>query len=1085
MTRSVLHLLLGLLCFTSVAGPPQQGALAAEQMDLAGTWRFRLDPDDRGTDARWFQAELPDVIRLPGVLQAQGYGAKPGKSSQWLAGIGLKLADDPRFQPYMEDENFRCPFFLTPPRHYVGPAWYQREVEIPHSWADRRVVLFLERAHWKTTVWVDQQQVGSCDALATPHVYDLTGLLTPGKHRLTICVDNRYIIPVGTSAHSISDETQGNWNGLVGRIELQTTPKVWIDQVQLFPNVAQRAVRLRVHIGNATAAAGEGQLTVWAEKEDQGSGRRFQARVFPVGWDASGATVTLNYPLGKEAELWDEFNPALYRLHVQLVSTSRPQETHEVTEPLGLREATIEGTQFVINGRPIFLRGTLECCIFPLTGHPPMDVESWRRILLRARQFGLNHLRFHSWCPPEAAFIAADQLGFYYQVECSCWARFGDGTAVDDFVYREAERIRRHYGNHPSLLLMAASNEPHGNSRDEFLTRWVLAQREADPRRFYTAGSGWPRLEVNQYEVQSTTRLQRWQSLQLSKPPQTWDDYRQYVERLGKPTVSHEIGQWCVYPNVVNEPEKYTGFFRGANLEVFREILANSGMAHRANDFLLASGRFQTILYKQEIESALRTPGMAGFQLLDLHDFPGQGTAPVGVLDAFWDPKPYVTAEQYRRFCNSTVPLARLKKLVWTTDETLQFQLDVAHYGPGDLENALLTWRLDCGSRPIASGKASGDLPTGKVTSLGSFSVPLGQVEAPAKLSLCAAIEGTGFANDWNVWVYPAEIDTEVPNGITLTNDPAEAWEKANAGGAVVLLVPAGRVAGDTLGTFQPIFWNRITFPSQKVHTVGIWCDEKHPALARFPTEFHADWQWEDLLDHCKPMVLGRLPAELVPIVQPIDDWCNARKLGLVFEARAGRGKLLVCSIDLQNDLADRPVARQLRHSLLAYVSSPQFSPKVALDRNQWESLFREPRLLEKLQAVATADSYQQGYEPGRALDGDPATMWHTAWIPRPSPMPHHLVVELKQPVMLLGITLLGRQDNNPNGRIAQYEVYTSADGETWGEPLASGTLPNTKERQTIRFPKPQQTRFIKLRVLREVNGRPFASLAEFDLLVQ
>lgn len=1073
---------LWLALFAETRDLPPAGA---DRADLAGQWSFRLDPNDEGMGAEWFNQRLPEAIRLPGMLQAQGYGPTPTKQSQWLAGIGLKLADDPRFQPYMQAEDFRSPFFLTPPRHYVGPAWYQRSVEIPNAWADRRIVLFLERAHWKTTVWVDGQQAGWCDALATPHVYDLTAMLTPGEHRLTICVDNRYIIPVGKSAHSISDETQGNWNGLVGRIELESTPKVWVDDVQIFPQVAQRAVEVRVAIGNLTGQAGQGRMTIWAHRQGENQHDALQARVFPVAWEASGGTATVQYPLGEEAELWDEFHPAFYRLHVRLAPTASPQQEHHTSRAFGLRQATIKGTQFTMNGRPIFLRGTLECCIFPLTGHPPMDVDSWRRILQRAKQFGLNHLRFHSWCPPEAAFLAADELGFYFQVECSCWALFGDGTPVDDFVYREAERIRRYYGNHPSLLLMAASNEPHGARRNAFLGKWVMAQREADPRCFYTAGSGWPQLEANQFEVQPATRLQRWAPLQLDKPPQTADDYRQYIEQLGKPTVSHEIGQWCAYPNVVDEPQKYTGFFRGANLEVFRDILQQKAMGDRAKDFLMASGRFQVILYKQEIESALRTPGMAGFQLLDLHDFPGQGTAPVGVLDAFWDPKPYVTADQYRRFCNSTVPLARIKKLVWTGEEVFEARIDVAHYGPADLPDAVVAWQLACADRPIAGGKTTASLLTGTVNEVLSIRVPLEQLDLPTKLTLSAAIEGTEFANDWNIWVYPAELAAGAPQAVLVIDNPEEAWRKLEDGATVLLLPPIIRIAGDTLGTFQPIFWNRITFPSQKVHTLGILCDPQHPALAAFPTQSHADWQWQDLLDRAKPMVLDELPAALQPIVQPIDDWCDARKLALLFEARAARGKVLVCSIDLETDLATRPVARQLRHSLLAYMASERFAPRAALDRDQWKKLFRQPRLLETLGAAISADSSQQGFEPHRAIDGDPSTMWHSSWMPRPAPLPHHLIVELNRPAKLSGITLLPRQDNSTNGQIAEYAVYTSDDGKTWSQAVASGTLPNSKQQQTVRFSRPLSTRFLKIEILREASGQQFASLAELDLLVE
>ncbi|GAB4132137.1 MAG: glycoside hydrolase family 2 TIM barrel-domain containing protein [Thermogutta sp.] len=1061
---------------------------AEDVLPLQGTWRFRLDPQDEGVQGGWYSETLPDRIELPGMLQAQGYGFPPTRESKWLAGIGLKLQNDPRFAEFFSDENFLCPFFLTPPRHYVGPAWYQREVEIPQTWAGRRVTLFLERAHWRTDVWVDDRAIGFADSLAAPHVYDLSNELTPGRHRITIRVDNSYLIPVGTSAHSISDETQGNWNGIVGRLELRSSSPVWIEELQIFPSYARKSVEAKITLGNRTGSRGRGTITLQAVSRNganDAGAQTYPAREYPVQWDEDGGQVTLDYRLDETARPWDEFEPALYQLSARLTAdaNSDAEIADAVSAAFGFRDLAILGTQFTVNGRPIFLRGTLECCIFPRTGHPPMDVESWRRILATAKSYGLNHLRFHSWCPPEAAFQAADEMGMYYQVECSCWAAFGDGTPVDAFVYSEAARIRKYYGNHPSLLLMAASNEPGGRNRDAFLTRWVETQRRSDGRHAYTAGSGWPTIPANQYHVQHAPRLQAWGPLQLDKAPQTWDDYREHIEKQGIPVVSHEIGQWCAYPNVVSEPEKYTGFFRGSNVEVFREILQRKGLWEQAEEFLAASGRFQVALYKQEIETALRTPGMAGFQLLDLHDFPGQGTAPVGVLDAFCESKGYCSPEEYRRFCYSTVLLARMKKRVFTADETILFQLDAAHYGPRPLDQVVVNWRLHDKERVFVEGElTASDIPTGRVSKIGESSVLAADLPAPAELTLTATLEGTPIENDWKIWIYPKAPPIEIPSGVTLSDDPETAWQSANEGNRVILMVPAGRVAGRTRGTFQPIFWNRITFPTQTVHMVGIVCRPEHPALKDFPTAFHADWQWQELLDFCKPMVLDGLPRELRPIIQPIDDWCDARKLGLVWEARVGKGRLLACSIDLSKNLDERPAARQLLSCLLRYVASSEFAPTVSLERTAWDGLWRTPGLLEQLEARATADSSEPGFEPERAVDGNTETMWHTAWNPSPAPLPHHWTLELRQAVSLRGLRLLPRQDGNPNGQLAECEIQVSDDGTTWTT-VAKPSWDNRAVEREIIFADPQKARFLRIVALREIRNQPFASIAEVELI--
>ncbi|MGQ9761675.1 MAG: discoidin domain-containing protein [Thermogutta sp.] len=1087
----------------------EQATYGQEQtLSLAGVWRFQLDPENLGVTQQWWGRDFSDQINLPGFLQGQGYGDPPGPQSQWLAGIGLKRANDPLFADYFKEGDFLSPFFLTPRRHYVGPAWYQRDVVIPRDWEGCHITLTLERVHWESRVWIDNQELGRQDSLAAPHIYDVSQILSPGKHRVTIRVDNSYIIPVGKSAHSVSDETQGNWNGIIGKIALEATPPVWIEDVQVFPRAKERSVDVEVMIGNLTGQPGKGQLRLAAATFHRNGGPSLESAhhvsplVQPVEWSAEGAKIRLRYDLGENALLWDEFHPNLYTLDLVLENQSAsgrdgressankvPRFSHRRSVVFGVRDLEIRGTQFVLNGRPIFLRGTLECCIFPRTGHPPMDPESWREIFRVARSYGLNHLRFHSWCPPEAAFDAADEMGFYLQVECSCWTSFGNGDPQDAFVYAEAERIRRAYGNHPSFLLLVASNEPGGVAQkaNAFLAQWVETQRAADPRRCYSAGSGWPQIPANQFHIQPHTRLQKWEPLQLNKSPQTWDDYREYIEQLGVPTISHEIGQWCAYPNVVSEPEKYQGFLRGSNVEVFRDILKKKGMWDQAEAFIRASGRFQVALYKQEIETALRTPGMAGFQLLDLHDFPGQGTAPVGVLDAFWQEKGYCSPEEYSRFCNSTVLLARLKKRIFTRDETLEFRIDVANYGPSELKGAIIEWELRQQADVLAQGALPPrDYPTGKLGEGEVLSIPLTKLDrmkTPAALSLIARLKGTSYENDWTIWVYPSASPIKQEERVPITRDPEEAWNLAQGGQSVLLLPVPNAIAGDTLGTFQPIFWNRITFPSQSVHMLGILCDPEHPALKSFPTSFHADWQWQELLDACKPMILDRLSEKIRPIVQAIDDWCEARRLGLVWEARVGTGRVLVCSIDIVNDLSTRVVARQLRASLVDYLQVAPPQPLVTLTREEWETLWRTPCLLKRLGAKVSADSFEPGFEPSLAMDDDPNTMWHSAWTPKPARLPHQIVIDLQQPLAISGLRILPRQDGNPNGLVAEFEVYVSEDGKSWGDPIARGTWDPRPVERIIRFSRSITAQWIKFVAKREIRSQQFTSIAELDII--
>ena len=346
-------------------------------IDLAGSWRFQLDPNDVGVTEVWATQELPERIDLPGALQNQGFGDEVTIDTEWTGSANEELwLNEPRYETYRQPGNIKVPFCLQPEKHYVGAAWYQRSIDIPHRWESKHVVLILERPHWQTQVWVDEVFIGCQDSLGTPHEYDL-GTLAPGKHTLTIRVDNRVIIDVGDWSHSVTDHTQGNWNGIIGRLELTARPVVRIKDLQVFPHVATRSVTVRGTVATDDDSAGQGTLTL---SVDQINGRRVKeprAVTKTIAWDANDGTFAFEFPEEGRLQLWDEFDPALYDL-----TASLNEGVDEKVVTFGLREITTTRDKlFAINGRKTFLRGTLECCIFPLTGYPPTDVKPWKRII--------------------------------------------------------------------------------------------------------------------------------------------------------------------------------------------------------------------------------------------------------------------------------------------------------------------------------------------------------------------------------------------------------------------------------------------------------------------------------------------------------------------------------------------------------------------------------------------------------------------------------------------------------------------------------------------------------------------------------
>ncbi|MHC4324787.1 MAG: discoidin domain-containing protein, partial [Planctomycetota bacterium] len=557
------------------------------------------------------------------------------------------------------------------------------------------------------------------------------------------------------------------------------------------------------------------------------------------------------------------------------------------------------------------------------------------------------------------------------------------------------------------------------------------------------------------------------------------------VQNYAVPIVSHEIGQWCVYPNLREIP-KYTGVLRALNFEIFRDSLAGNNMLDKAEDFLLASGKLQALLYKEEIESALRTPGFGGFQLLDIHDFPGQGTALVGILDPFWDSKGYIEPHEHYRYCCETVPLARMEKRIWTTEETFVAGIEIAHFGPSAIRDAAAVWSVNYADRrEVASGRLTRiTIPLGNGTELGGIEAELTNVAAPAKLVVTVSIEGTPYTNSWDIWVYPAEIAPEASDSVLVAGQFDEKVRSAlNEGGKVLLMPPLNSIDSDVPAAFTTIFWNTQWTRRQPPHTLGILCDPKHPALAQFPTEFHSNWQWWDLVTKSRFMILDEFPAELRPIVQIIDDWNTNRRLGLIFEATIGKGKLLVSSIDLKSNLNERPVARQMLQSLLEYMDSDAFAPARSIDPEHLQGLLRKPTLLSSARLIM-ADSEAPGHKANNVIDANPDTIWHTRWGENAPAYPHEFQIELPESLEIKGFTYLPRQDMS-NGWINEYEIYFSADGENWGEPAAAGNFERNRNKKKVLFDKSREGRFLRFVALSGFDGQIFASAAEIDLITK
>ena len=709
--------------------------------------------------------------------------------------------------------------------------------------------LFLERTK-PTWVYLDGKLVDSCNFISTPQRYILPKMKS-GKHQLEIVVDNSRGVPeqVYGSSHAYTEDTQTNWNGIIGEILLEV-----------------KSEERRVKNSNVISPA---------------SVQTYTGTVLPC-----------------------------------------------------FKDFHIEGAHFYANGHPVFLRGKHDAAVWSLTGHVDMTVEGWMKYLGTCKEYGINHVRFHSWCPPEAAFVAADSLGIYLQPELPFWGSFDDkDETLMKFLHQEGENILREYGHHPSFRMMALGNELWGSI--DKMKEFVDDFRKIAPDKYYTFGSnyylgyqgvkegmdyfttcriggeGWGKYNTHTrgsfsfadaYDGGMINHFHPNTSMNFDEACDKWASPQPWQKKDGKagiPIISHETGQFQTYPDFL-EIKKYTGVLYPYNFEIFRRRLAAAGMLSQADDFHKASGLWSVKLYKADIEMDLRTKNMAGFQLLDIQDYPGQGSAFVGILDAFMESKGITTSEEWRQWCSPVVPLQEVEKFCFEDGEKIQAKVKVANYGGSSLYGKKLKWKIgDAEGVMNIFTYAEGLIDVGILDEYAS-------ADKPTKLNVSLNIEGTEARNSYELWVYPKKAMEK--KGVIIARDLNQEVVKVLEKGGKVLWMPTASshfvAADDTLsqadnatpytvgGLFQTDYWNYRMFKTicennkKKVSpgTLGILTNPEHPIFKGFPTEMHTNWQWFPVIKESHPLVLDNFAKDYRPIVQVIDNIERNHKLGLVME---------------------------------------------------------------------------------------------------------------------------------------------------------------------------------------------------------
>lgn len=992
-------------------------------IDLAGEWDFCLDGEKKGVGEHFEKREFSDSIRLPG---STAY-AKKGTPNR-----------------------ARETYFLTEVYKFEGYAWYRKNILLPFNDAgelqDKHFYLTLERTRI-STVWVDGELVGSKDSFIAKHVYDLTGFIKKPDTEITVMVSNvDYVVSGG---HMTSADTQTNWNGILGEISLEICDEIHIGRTESFCDYPGKKAAVRAYVESFEDGEFEFELgadlcilkknfldtdsdcSAWEERattqQAEGTDLSFLEEWLDITKNAAKPLmvkrelkkgkniIDIEFPLGENAREWDEEEPYVYR--IKLSGMNNGAVVSERFIWFGLREFKGAGDKFVINGHKTFLRGRHQGMLFPLSGFAPMNVTGWLKDLKIAKDWGINHERFHTCTPPEAAFVAADLLGIYLQPEIPFWGTWQDESdenypevkAAQEFLREEGFNILREFAGHPSFVMMSMGNELWGSP--EALNRLEGGYKELRPDIMYTQGSNnfqWvPNIQPNddffsgvRFTVDRQIRGSYAQCdaplgrIQKGKPCTNWNydnairpsydtasakaaqsgdgtieiQYGTGVKRVSLnevkgelipeiPVVSHEIGQYFIYPDF-REITDYKGVCQARNLEVFQERLEDMSLSKRAEGYFKSSGSLAIACYKDELEAALRSSLMAGYQILDLQDYSGQGTALVGPLNALMKNKGLISPKKWREFCNSAVVLGEFGDHVLTNGDILKIKVKLAYYRkrlPEHIKLKISLLNTATGRSVFEQTGEINRIAENGLTEIGAFDIPLPESSEIIKYVLKLQVyssKGVVTENHYTFWAYDrierlknktdvfsveeddgSEVSFEVTQSgkVAVTTDIVETDAAVDAGKSVLFyLTPSEKRS--LAGAYCTDFWNYPMFKSISesmgkqipVGTLGTLIDKDHPALAGFKCEAYSTPQWYEIIERSRASLLNWLGFR--PIVTVIDNCESNDNLGMIYEFEIMDGKngpshVLVCTSPLRKLAQEgNAPAAALERSLLGYL---------------------------------------------------------------------------------------------------------------------------------------------------------------------
>ena len=944
---------------------------------LNGKWHVVLEDGTTGQ------------MDLPGTLDENGIGHRDVGANQWHpdAVLGNAAGEIDKDAPIATR--------FTRRHTYEGEARISRKITVPDYGTDRLFVLAERARALRLLVDGEACSVFRQGTLSTPYIFELTGA-APGEHEFTFLSDNSYPgMPKAAIYYSsaATDETQTNWNGILGECSMYTRPQNFIDSLRVYPRAVKKEEKnkaggyvldvcvelapgakkvykdAKIILQSEALAAGELEDTQTLTEIISYSGEGLAE----AGTDKEENPKTMeiwfrDLPLRENVKLWDEDEGNLYEMAVTLDNGMSAEDkggsTAECRTRFGIRSFGDNGSgRLALNGRAIFLRGEANCAEYPETGHPPMTIPEWKEMLLKYRSYGINFVRFHSHCEPEAAFAAADELGMLLQPELSHWDPKDAFGTEESYRYYRAELVDllKTYANHPSFVMLTLGNELQAQDEGrERMRELVRTAKRMDPTRLYANGSNafygeegcdpesdfYTSQSCKDVVIRGTfSGMRGYLNENYPSADRTYDEAMAEIRKeYQKPVFSFEVGQFEVLPDF-EELESFHGISDPVNLKLIKKRVEERGLLPTWEKYVEATGELSRLAYREEIEAAMRTRELSGISLLGLQDFPGQGTALVGMMNSHMEPKPYPFArpERFREFFTESRIFVKMPRYTYEEGEYLTAEVEVANFGKESIAGEL-GWTLgyrDCavntGSGEFLCGRADGqkNCPPGTYTLLGRLDIPLEVKGVSAALILTVSIGDC--TSTYPVWVYQ-KTSPECPKNVYETRVFDEQTRAVLQNGGRVYLSPDAdkeSLPYSIKTQFTTDFWSVGTFTDQE-GGMGQLIDTEHPIFKEFPTDFHTDWQWWIMAT--KRAVV--LPRPMKTIITEMDSYAFLRPMAQLIEFRCLEGKVLLSTMELHKS-QQYLEARALQAAIYTYLSGENFEPAEEITEEELSMLVR------------------------------------------------------------------------------------------------------------------------------------------------